>query len=78
VILESLAYGTPVAVAPVAGVRAVVRNDETGFLLSEYHPESIAELIGDCLNYDNFGRIGTTGRDLTELTYGFEEITDRY
>jgi len=78
VILESLACGTPVAATPVAGVPDIVRDGETGFLLSEYRPEPIAELIEDCLSRDDLGRISAMGRDLIESKYSFDAAVLRY
>ena len=78
VILESLACGTPVAAASVAGVPDVVRDGETGFLVSEYRPESIVELIEDCLSRDDLDQISTAGRDLTESEYSFDAAVSRY
>lgn len=45
VALESLACGTPVVATDVGGIRSIVRDGETGFIVSENRPQLLAEKI---------------------------------
>jgi len=77
-VLESLACGTPVYATPVSGVPDVVRDGETGFLMTERRPEAMANEIGRVLNEEDLAAVSENGRALIESEYSFEAAVDRY
>lgn len=78
VILESLACGTPVYATPVSGVPDVVREDETGFLMTERRIDSIVTRLETIANRDDLPSISKNGRQLIEDEYSFEGAVRRY
>ena len=76
-ILEALACGTPVMATPVSGVPDVVRQRETGFLLSADDPMSLATDIEAVLDQD-LDSVSRNGRELIESTFSFEAAVERY
>jgi len=76
-ILESLACGTPVYATPVSGVPDVVREDETGLLLEEMAPETLAANIEAALDGD-LEPMSRRGRVLIEKSYSIEAAVQRY
>jgi len=77
-ILEAMACGTPVLSTPVAGVPDVVTPGETGFLLDETDPDSIADAIVSGLERGDLPAMSRNGRELVERRYSFDAAVDRY
>lgn len=77
VILEALACGTPVYATPVAGIPDVVKEDETGMLMSVRDSETASNRIEKLLDGDS-ENMSSNGRRLIESEYSFEVATDRY
>jgi glycosyltransferase involved in cell wall biosynthesis len=77
-ILEAMACGTPVLSTPVAGVPDVVTPGETGFLLDETDPDSIADAIVSSLERGDLPAMSRNGRELVERRYSFDAAVDRY
>ena len=77
-ILESLACGTPVLSTPVSGVPDVVREGETGFLLSEESSDAVADAIKDALTRSDLGAVSAAGRRLIENEYSYTAAVARY
>ncbi len=77
-ILESLACGTPVYATPVSGIPDVVRDGETGFLMTERDPEAIADEIARVLSEPDLVAVSGNCRALTEEKYSFEAAVERY
>jgi len=50
VILEAMAYGTPVLATPVGGILDIIKDGETGFLLESNDPKHIANKIVELLS----------------------------
>jgi glycosyltransferase involved in cell wall biosynthesis len=48
-VLEAMAFGLPVVVTPVGGLKDIVKNGEHGFLLPENTPGAIAHCVGEIL-----------------------------
>jgi glycosyltransferase involved in cell wall biosynthesis len=78
VILESLACGTPVYATPVSGVVDVVREGETGFLLTEDRPATVANRIETISDRADLDEISANGRALIEDEYSFDAAVKRY
>ncbi len=78
VILESLACGTLVYATPVSGVPDIVREDETGFLMTEKRVDSIVTRLETIANRDDLSSISENGRQLIEDEYSFEGSVRRY
>jgi glycosyltransferase involved in cell wall biosynthesis len=77
-ILEALACGTPVYATPVSGVPDVVRDHETGLLMTSRDPSDIAAGIEGILARDDLGDISHRGRALIEADYTLEAAVERY
>jgi glycosyltransferase involved in cell wall biosynthesis len=77
-ILESLACGTPVYATPVSGVPDVVRDGETGFLMTSNREAAIRTNMLEILDRDDLGRVSANGRELICEEYSFAAAVDRY
>jgi glycosyltransferase involved in cell wall biosynthesis len=78
-ILESMACGTPVYATPVSGVPDVVRDGETGFLMSEREVETMVRDLRRVLSADeDLVSISARGRVLIEDEYSFSAAQVRY
>lgn len=77
-ILEAFACGTPVYATPVAGVPDVVRDGETGFLISDI--QNISELIDTIeeMTSSDFEAISDQCRREAETRFSFQAAVDRY
>ena len=51
--LEALACGTPVVATDVGDLRNIIRSGETGYVLTDYRPQNMAEKIAEVLNKTN-------------------------
>jgi len=78
VILESMACGTPVLATPVSGVPDVVRDGETGYLLTQSASTRVADRIIETVRADDLVRISENGQRLITQEYSFEGAVDRY
>ncbi|NHN48722.1 glycosyltransferase [Halostella sp. JP-L12] len=77
-ILESLACSTPVYATPVSGIPDVVRDGETGVLMTEQSPQEMAAEITQVLNEEDIAEMSENGRELIEDEYSFEAAVERY
>jgi D-inositol-3-phosphate glycosyltransferase len=67
VALEAQACGRPVVGSDVAGLRSVVRDDVSGYLIEAHDPATYAERIGRLLdNPDLAQQMGRRGRLLAQ------------
>ncbi|MFC2002749.1 glycosyltransferase family 4 protein [Chloroflexota bacterium] len=78
VLLEAMACGTPVLATPVGGIPEVLKDGETGFLLLDNSPQSIAQNVIRVLEHPNLEKITKMGRALIEKEYSFEAAVERY
>jgi len=74
---EAMACGTPVLAAPVGGVLELVRDRETGFILEDNSPETIARAIIEALSYPSIDEITRKARLVIENEYNYEAIVER-
>jgi glycosyltransferase involved in cell wall biosynthesis len=79
IVLEALCAGVPVVAAPVDGVRALVRDGETGFLARTAAPEDLAAAVGALLALpaDERRRLGLRGRELVLAEHTAERMVER-
>jgi glycosyltransferase involved in cell wall biosynthesis len=78
VVLEAMACATPVLATPVGCVPDIVRDGETGFILPDNTPDSIANGILRAISHQELGRIAENGCELIRREYTFEHAVCRY
>ncbi len=78
VILESMACGTPVLATPVSGVPDVVRDGETGFLISSSDTENMTQKIIEILEDESLRNTSNSGRTLILDQFDFDRAVERY
>jgi glycosyltransferase involved in cell wall biosynthesis len=78
ILLEAMACGTPVLATPVGSIPDIIRDGETGFILSENNPDTIAENIKNILNNPNLNRIVDTAKNFVEKNYTFRICVKKY
>lgn len=77
-VLEAMSCGTPVVATKVGDVPKVVKNEETGFLVSPKDPKAMARRIIDLLNDEGLRkRMGMAARKLVENRYSWNSISDK-
>ena len=77
-ILEAMACGTPVYATPVSGVPSVIQEGETGFLMADTDPDTVATTIKSILRESNLEALSDDARQLIEDEYSFEAAVERY
>ena len=78
IMLEAMACGTPVLATPVGGVPDVINDGETGFIMEDNSPASIAENVIRALNPPDFEEIAQNARALVEREFTYEKAVERY
>jgi glycosyltransferase involved in cell wall biosynthesis len=68
-VLEAMACGTPVLATPVGGVADLIVHQQTGFLLPDTRPETIAGAIVEALQSPNLEVIAKRGQDYVRCNY---------
>ena len=75
--LEAAACGTPAIAADVDGLRAIVKDGETGFLIPKRKPELYAEKIVEVLSNGNLrNRMSLAARKRAE-SFSWESTVRR-
>ncbi len=70
VLLEAMARGLPVVATRVSGIPELVRDGETGLLVSPDDPEALAAAMGKLLaDRDLADRLGRAGRELVRAEF---------
>lgn len=77
-VIEAMACGTPVYATDVSGVPDVVRDAETGLLMSSRDPAEISNRISEFVGGDEICEWSRTSRALIESKYTFDEAVRRY
>ncbi len=75
--LESMACGTPVVATPVGAIPDIVLHQDTGFIIQDNSPESIAQGIIDALASPDLGCISLKARAQIQGRFTFERARAR-
>jgi glycosyltransferase involved in cell wall biosynthesis len=79
VVLEASAAAVPVVATAVGGTPEVVRDGESGYLVTPRDPDSLAERIGALLADENLRRrIGDAGRQFVKSRFTFTAQAEEY
>ena len=78
IMLEAMACGTPVLVTPVGGIPDVVVDGETGFILPNNSPESIAKHVLRVLNDPALSQVVENAYRLVMTEFSFSASVRRY
>lgn len=78
IVLESMACGTPVLATPVGGISDVIKNYETGFILSENSSDIIAKNMISALNYNKLDKISKNAFELVKHKYKYNTIIENW
>jgi glycosyltransferase involved in cell wall biosynthesis len=74
-ILEAMAMELPVVASRVGGIPEIVRQDETGVLVSPGDPQELALALADMLGDELKGRrLGEMGRERVAQTFGLDRM----
>ncbi len=76
--LEAMACGTPVLATSVGGVPELIKDGETGFILKDNSPQTIAQGILAVSNYANIDEIVKNAHHLIEMEYTYEATVARF
>jgi glycosyltransferase involved in cell wall biosynthesis len=80
VILEAMACGTPVLATSVGGIPDVIKDNETGFMLTSTDPSKIAEKINEILAKDlgELQKIVNNALKLINTNYRLKNVIKKY
>jgi D-inositol-3-phosphate glycosyltransferase len=76
VMLESLACGTPVVATRVGCVESVVRQGETGYVLTDNTPDRLADRIARFLSSSKNGTLGRQSIRASVTRFSWSNVTD--
>lgn len=77
VLLESMALGTPVISTDIVGIPEVVRHDDTGLLVPEHNPASLADALQTLLESPALQlRLARNARALIEREFDVRQNTE--
>lgn len=78
VVEEAMCCGTPVLATPVGGVPDLIKDGETGFIMEDNSPESIAKNAARALKHPRLEEIAQNARKLIEREYSYEAVVGRW
>jgi glycosyltransferase involved in cell wall biosynthesis len=76
-VMEAMSCGTPVVGLDVGGMSDLVRNGETGALVTKRNPAELAAALGSILEADN-NHLGMGARRLIEREFTLQRQAERY
>jgi glycosyltransferase involved in cell wall biosynthesis len=76
--LEAMACGTPVLATRVGYIEDIVKDGETGFLLRNNSPDTIAESVLKAVSHPNLDRISSNARLVAEKQASHEKGVEDY
>ncbi len=78
-LLEAMQVGTPVIATKVGGIPEVVKNGETGYLVSPKNPDEIARfLTGIYVNYQSGLSLASHAKELVSSEFSSMKMAERY
>jgi glycosyltransferase involved in cell wall biosynthesis len=78
IVLEAMACGTPVLSTPVGAVTDLIKDGDTGFIMENNLPETIADNILRALSYKNLDKVTESARRFVEQNFTFEKAQQSY
>ncbi len=78
VVIEAMACGTPVLANPVGSVPDIISDKETGFILENNSPQSIAEGVINSLNYRKIDEIIKNSQKYVKDNFSFQNVLGEY
>jgi len=76
--LEAMACGTPLLATPVGGVPELITDGETGFIMADNSPQTIAQGIIRALSYPGLEEIVSNAHSLIDKEYIYEATVERF
>ena len=78
IILEAMACGTPVLTTSKGGIKDIIVDKKTGFIINELTPLCISKNIIRVLNYPNLSKVTGNARELIKKKVSYESAVNRY
>ncbi len=78
ILLEAMACGTPALTTSVGSIPALIKDEETGFILEDNLPETIITGVLRALNHTKTEYIARNARQLIEAEYTYDAAVERY
>jgi glycosyltransferase involved in cell wall biosynthesis len=79
VALEAMASGKPVIVTNVGGLKTIVEDNVTGFIVEPDDSETLAERLSRLINDQNLReKMGTFARKRAEINYDWDYLYDKH
>ena len=73
-----MACGTPILATPVGALPDLIKDGETGFIMEDNSPETIARNVIRALSDGRFERIARNARTLVENEFTYRAAVGRY
>ena len=77
-VLEAMACGTVPVATPVGGIPDIITDGETGMLLADNNPATIARALDRTLDRDDLNEMATRARAYVRDTHSFEATAERF
>jgi glycosyltransferase involved in cell wall biosynthesis len=77
-VLEAMACGTVPVATPVGGIPDIITDGETGMLLADNNPATIACALDRALNREDLDRMATGARAYVRDTHSYEATAERF
>jgi glycosyltransferase involved in cell wall biosynthesis len=74
-----MALGKPVIATYGGGTNEIIRDNDTGFLISPSNPEELAQKIEILLNDEALAnKMGLAGKERIKKSFSIEKMVDKY